>query len=316
MGDLLQSLTEKRGLSEKTGLLYIKNLLKLNNNEPFNNLMFLKNYNIIDNILNKYKDNTKKTILSGIVSILTEYKNKTVYKKIYNHYYNLMMNKAEEMKNINQNEKTNKENENWMDWESIINIKNNYSKICDEIVTKKMITIKQYKELLYNVILSLYTELGGPRRNQDFLEMYVIKEYDDSYPKNKNYLDITKKKLIYNVFKTSKKYGTQIIDFNDKTNLINALNCYLKFHPLNPSKKDPAKIKNNIIYKLLVFSDGSPLETLNSITRILNRIFKKRIGSSMLRHIYLSSKYNINEMKEDAYNMGHSLEQQRAYLKE
>jgi hypothetical protein len=35
----------------------------------------------------------------------------------------------------------------------------------------------------------------------------------------------------------------------------------------------------------------------------------------MLRHIYLSSKYNIGDMTEDAKKMGHSLTEQRKYLK-
>jgi hypothetical protein len=44
-------------------------------------------------------------------------------------------------------------------------------------------------------------------------------------------------------------------------------------------------------------------------------VFGKNVGSSMLRHIYLSDKYNIKEMKEDAEKMGHTVEQQRDYMK-
>jgi hypothetical protein len=45
-------------------------------------------------------------------------------------------------------------------------------------------------------------------------------------------------------------------------------------------------------------------------------VFGKQIGSSMLRHIYLSSKYDIDEMKKDADAMGHSLGVQKEYMKE
>lgn len=58
--------------------------------------------------------------------------------------------------------------------------------------------------------------------------------------------------------------------------------------------------------------------SVNSITRILNKVFGKKVGSSMLRHIYLSSKYgNVSkEMKEDAKIMGHSTEvQKNTYIK-
>jgi hypothetical protein len=56
---------------------------------------------------------------------------------------------------------------------------------------------------------------------------------------------------------------------------------------------------------------------VNAITRVLNRVFGKKIGSSMLRHIYLSDKYKDQneEMKKDAEAMGHSLDLQRAYIK-
>ena len=36
----------------------------------------------------------------------------------------------------------------------------------------------------------------------------------------------------------------------------------------------------------------------------------------MLRHIYLSTKYNIDEMKRDSNAMGHSLNEQRQYMKD
>ena len=62
---------------------------------------------------------------------------------------------------------------------------------------------------------------------------------------------------------------------------------------------------------------GEPLLQVNSITYILNRIFKKKIGSSMLRHFYLSEKYfdKVKEMADDAKNMSHSLSMQKDYIK-
>jgi hypothetical protein len=54
---------------------------------------------------------------------------------------------------------------------------------------------------------------------------------------------------------------------------------------------------------------------VNAITRILNRIFGRKVAASMLRHIYLSDKYDIKEMKADADAMGHSLEEQKKYMK-
>ena len=69
--------------------------------------------------------------------------------------------------------------------------------------------------------------------------------------------------------------------------------------------------------KFLVSSDGTPITAVNAITRVLNRIFGKKVGSSMLRHIYLSNKYGdkLEEMKDDAEKMAHSLAQQKESIK-
>jgi hypothetical protein len=66
-----------------------------------------------------------------------------------------------------------------------------------------------------------------------------------------------------------------------------------------------------------VASDGEPIVAVNAITRVLNKVFGKKVGSSLLRHIYLSSKYGdtLAEMKKDSAAMGHSLEVQKTYIK-
>jgi len=68
---------------------------------------------------------------------------------------------------------------------------------------------------------------------------------------------------------------------------------------------------------LLVKSDGSALVSANAITRILNKTFGKKIGSSALRHIILSEKYGgiVEEMKEVADKMAHSISTQKEYIK-
>jgi hypothetical protein len=45
------------------------------------------------------------------------------------------------------------------------------------------------------------------------------------------------------------------------------------------------------------------------ITRLLNKIFGKSVGSSLLRNMYLSNKYGgmVEDLKNDTKNMGTSL---------
>ena len=82
---------------------------------------------------------------------------------------------------------------------------------------------------------------------------------------------------------------------------------YLKAHPLKPTLKSP--------FDFLVLHSGDPLPSVNSITRILNKIFGRNVGTTMLRHIYLSHKYDVSEMNEDAEKMGHTSGMQHEYMK-
>ena len=68
----------------------------------------------------------------------------------------------------------------------------------------------------------------------------------------------------------------------------------------------------------MVSHTGNPLVQTNSMTKLLNKVFGKKISSSALRHIFLTDKYKgvVDEMKEDADKMGHSTGQQKDYIKE
>jgi len=91
--------------------------------------------------------------------------------------------------------------------------------------------------------------------------------------------------------------------------LMMAVATYLRHHPTGKSKK-----ANN--FPFLVGADGSPMTAVNAITRILNKVFGKKIGSSMLRHIYITDKYGDTKTQQeaDATAMGHSVaEQQGTY---
>lgn len=101
-------------------------------------------------------------------------------------------------------------------------------------------------------------------------------------PKDRNYLDLDKKQLIFNSYKTSKKYGQQVIDISKNEPLLEAVEMYLTVHPTFSSR--------NTEVPMLLYHDGSTFNSVNSMTRLLNKIFGKKVGASMLRHSYLSSK--------------------------
>lgn len=136
--------------------------------------------------------------------------------------------------------------------------------------------------------------------------MVVVKKWKDDMPKEVNYYDQKGNRFIFNKYKTSKTYGQQIVELPDS--LSEVLKQYIRRHPMNK------EIKTN--YPLLVNASGEPLEQNNSITRILNKIFGKKVGSSMLRHIFITDKYGgtLVEQLKDSVAMGHNHHtQQRVY---
>jgi len=305
MLNLAKELKEKKGVADSTANAYIRAMFLLNGKQPFKNLTFLKKTDDVAELVKDYADNTIKLIYSSIVSVLSLFKEKPAYKKVYEFYYEKMMGKAKEMKDAGaeSSDKTEKQKENWISWEEVKEKGDALGSAVAGFSKKRSLTEQEFETLLHYTILALYTETQ-PRRNQDYLDMMVVK----AMPKNTdhNYLVITKgkpSKFIFNIYKTAKKYGQQTLDI--PPTLAEILKLYLKFHP--QKKETP--------HNFLVSYDGSPIVAQNAITRVLNKVFGKKVGSSMLRHIFLSTKYDIKEMEKDATAMGHSVEEQKKYMK-
>jgi hypothetical protein len=308
MMNLEKELMKTRKVAESTAHGYIKSLYALNKKKPFKNLTFLKKVNEIESIISEYAESTQRGLLATITSVLSMYKDKAGYKKVYQHYHDKMMERVEEKREEEKEGvvKTNKQAENWLSWDQIQSRKGELKG--GLIVNKRSIDTDEFDKLLQYVVLSLYTEVQ-PRRNQDYLSMYIVKKWNDKMPTDKNYLDVAGKRFVYNVYKTSKKYGTQLEQI--PSTLWETLQLFLKHHPLwkeGKRKADPVK--------LLVSADGTPMTAVNAITRLLNKVFGKKIGSSMIRHVFLTDKYKdtLDEMKKDSVAMSHSTSQQRDYV--
>lgn len=313
MLQLEKQLMDTRKVAESTANAYIKSLYALNGKKSFKNISFLKNVEEIEKRISGYAESTQRALLATIVSVIGLYKDKATFKKPYAHYYEKMMERSKEARataETNGNEKTEKQKENWISWEDIEKRKAEIAEDVSKFSTKKTIDSSQYERLLQYIVLSLYTEVQ-PRRNDDYLSMYIVKKWNDKMPTDKNYLDVAGKQFVYNKYKTAKKWGTQRQDIPEP--LWAVIQTFFKFHPL---WKGLAKRKTDPI-KFLVGSDGTPLVAVNAITRLLNKVFGKKVGSSMIRHIFISDKYKnvMEEMKEDSLAMGHSVSQQRDYYR-
>ena len=310
MLQLAKKLMDERKIVESTATQYLQTLYKLAGGVSFNNLAWTKKYDDVQRITDTYSESTQGNQYMVLSSALSLFADKPTYKAAYNHWREKMMEarKAAHEKPIH--EKSEKQAEEWLTWEDICKKKADIKEDIDSFISNKHITPTQFDKVLQFVILSLYTDIA-PRRNQDYLDMYVVKKWNKDMDATKNYYDLATHKFIFNKFKTAKTYGQQIIDVPNtpEAPLQQSLALFLKIHPMAKSKAKE--------FKLLVKADGSNLNTVNSITRVLNKTFGKKIGSSMLRHIYLSSKYGdtTREMEEDAREMGHSTSVQQEYIK-
>lgn len=326
VSDLTKEIVEKRGVAQTTADGYIKVLFAYSPVKPFKNLAFLRKTDEVMKKLAEYAESTQKTHLASITSVLSIVKDKPAYKKVYDFYYGKMMEKAKPENEATEDtsQKSDTQKENWLSWEEV---KKRRDELVKEVSTadfglRKTLSADQFESLRDALILSLYTELR-PRRNQDYMNMKIVRKWKEDMPKDTNYLDLdwgregkNPKQFVFNVYKTAKKYGEQKCEIpSEGSDIKPLLLSYIQHHPARKTG-NPKLLKfpgGGIPF--LVSADGKPLESNNAITRILNRIFKKKIGSSMLRHIFLSDKYDVEEMKQDACGMGHSIQQQREYLK-
>lgn len=300
---LTNLLKEKKGVTDSTASSYLRTLITLNDKKLFKTLSFLRKKEDIMTKIAEYADSTQKTILGAITSVLTLYMDRPTFKGLHKFYYDKMMSKSKEQREQQTGEKNEKQKENWIEWKDILEKSVELRKKLSELAKKKTLTAKESDEVLQTLVLCLYVCIP-PRRNQDYLNMSVVKKWDESLAKDTNYLDLTGERFIFYKYKTAKKYGKQEVPIPEE--LLDVLVVYLKNHQ---SSKESVPF--------LVNAKGEPLTAVNSITRILNKTFKKKLGSSMLRHIFLTDKYGEQkeEMAADATAMGHSVaEQQNIYV--
>jgi len=284
---------KQKGLTDSSVNLYIRNLEKLNDNKPLKNLNFLKK---VDNVLEKIKDyaeSTKRSFIISICSVLQLDLTTKAKKKLYDTYFEIMLKKNKEINaEYEKKEKTEKEEKNWVSWEDV-------EKRWQELGKESS---KSYDLLLQFVCLSCYV-LIPPRRN-DYGNMYISTPLNE----NDNYLDVNKWEFVFQNFKTYKKEGKVVIPVPDALREI--LEVYLKNHPLYKGKKSSVPF--------LVDSDGKPINKVNGITRLLHKALKADIGSSLLRHIFLTDKLgdSSREAVKIAGQMSHSVAtQQNVYIK-
>ena len=284
------------GLSPKTIEMYLTKLRILNDNQPLKNLAFLKKVPIIKAKLESIaNDNTRKSYVASIVAVLNRQTDKASQKA--NEQYKTMFMKERTLFSEKQalGEKSQTQKDNWMEQDDIIKKQKELAAQVAAIDNKTKLTEKEHKLVEDWLLLSLYV-LQAPRRNADY---YMMKLGTGNDP-NFNYVCLDKHMYHFNNFKTAKT-GTHDIQIPDE--MIPVLKEYIAMTGLKAGD-------------FLLFQKDTRRTSSNSITKALNRILGKKVGASMLRHIFITDKYSKvkQDEKDDANFMAHSVSMQSNYV--
>jgi len=286
MDKLKDVLKQKRpNLSDKSINTYASVLKTIMKNLEFDNVKQLDNDKKVLEYLKEMKPNTRKTRLSALF-VLTE---NEAYKKHMledvNAYNNSMKSQV----------KNDKEIENWITKDELFEIYNALKKDTNVLFRKKTKKMADLQDIQSFVMLSLFVLLP-PRRALDYSEMKItnIDKKSDNYIKGNN--------LVFNIYKTSKQKGQQVLAIPKELKSI--LNKW---------------IKNNTTDYLLFDNKGNKLTSVK-INQRFKKLFGKSFSVNMFRKLYLSDKYSntMTEMKnleKDMEKMGSSKSQVNHYVK-
>ena len=241
--------------------------------------------------LKDVKPSLRKTTLSAL----------TVYTladdKVSNLYKVQMMadGKISKVETMDQ-EKTEKQKDNWITQDEVIQKYNNLEKIIKPIFNDSgALSTRDLEKIQDYIIASVYT-LIPPRRLMDYSEFKVkdFVENEDNYMKNGIFY--------FNKFKTAKFKKDS---FKIPTKLKNIIQKW-------------ARITNS---PYLLFQSRNKDKQLSPsfLNSTLHRIFGKKISVNNLRHSYLTEYYKdvpaLKDIKEINEKMGHSLETSLEYVK-
>jgi len=288
--------TLKPTITESTLRTY-KSLLRtmfksLRGLDEFDPLYLIRDTESVLHLLSNMNLNSRKTRLSALVVLCQAFgEDCSVYRQ-------QMSKDLETWRNEELLQKrTPKQEENWLPWKRILDIRENLRKETLPLWSKEVLDQADLNKLMDYVILCLYTYIP-PRRLMDWSEFKLV-NYDDTV----NYM--TSKEFVFNSFKTKKSYGRQTVEI--PSSLMTVLKKWRKV-VLGRSEW------------LLFDTKGGKLSQ-PGLNQKLNKIFGKNLSVNMLRHIYITEVLlkdapKLTDLEEAAREMGHSTDTQARYRKE
>ena len=316
---LVDFLEKKKGCKRSSCRTYASVLMRIH--REFSKKKFNKDLKWLSeeapSILSKIKKlgsvNIQRNLVgTGLVAlgILADQKNR----EIWNTYLKGLNTKKAEM--LKSGELTVKQKGAWVDWKEIVKLRKvlnrrvNLTKLYERPFNRKDFLVQQ--RLL---ILSLLTMLPGVAR-LDYATLRIISKKDFEKLKNQtaeNYVVTgTQYKIIFQKYKTSKTYGVVNIPVSKHSRPLQRLLIkHIRFLRRNFPENDCLFLNQNLTCM-----------SRNSLTKFLQRLFKeffkKNVSVTMLRHIFLTDKYDKKQLEEQAQTakfMMHSPGMMKDYVK-
>lgn len=238
--------------------------------------------------LESYESSKRKTYLSALTVLCPDVEQ---YRELMNQdgkKYN------DEQKN---QEKTQKQKDNWVEQDELTNIFTLLETEANQLYKLKNLSMTDMQKIQNYIILCLVSgKFINIRRSLDWTEM-KIKNYTDE----DNFLK--KNEFIFNKYKTArfKQFGEQTVELPKP--LYKIIKKWLKINPTD----------------YLLFDSQKEKLTPTKLTQRLNKILGKKASINILRHSFLSDKYknmpSLNELEDEAKEMGHSLKEHLEYIK-
>jgi integrase len=221
----------------------------------------------------------------------------------------MMQDIQEYRKEIEKQQKTPSQEENWVTQDDIMQKYKMLEKIAKPLMKKESPSMSELQKIQNFIILSLLSGIHIPvRRSKDYVD-FKIRNVDKT---KDNYMSDDGKHLVFNSYKTAKAYGEQKIPL--KTPLRNILR---KWIAVNPSEY------------LLIDSSGAPLGGAErsgngsvKLNQRLNKLFdNKKVGVNILRHSIMTEKFgDMMKKKSEAEKYmgqaGSSTDMLTTYVKE
>ena len=310
--NLIETIKKSRPKAkESTIKMYVSNLMKLMKMFDKEDFKFLNKPEDISDKLSDLHYTTQRNYYNSIIVYLMSISDKPDEDKTIKEYNSI----RDDLNQTYQEQNatgiiSSKQAENFVDISEV-------NKMIEEMATeiksrnikkKEDLTAKDKALLQVYIIFSIYTRI--PLRNDiagmETINKRVYNKLSEEEKKSKNYLVVNKNAMFFvlNKFKTQAKYEELKIDI--PKDLEKLLRFYIRINGMG------------VLFKS---STGTPLSR-NAVSQLLIKTSKKymdkSISSTLLRKIYLSSKYADvkDEMAKDAAAMGHSVSmQQSVYVK-